>query len=97
MLYTVNKSPLSANNLDSLLRVAPEGAPILLYEDGVYAAMPGASSADRVTAALAAHPLYALDADLEARGIAHVIEGVQVIGYDGFVELVEQHDVAPWL
>ena len=97
MLYTVNKSPLSANNLDSVLRVAPDGSPILLYEDGVYAVLPGARSAGSVSAALSKHPVYALDADLEARGVKAVIEGVQVIGFEGFVELVEQHDVAPWL
>jgi tRNA 2-thiouridine synthesizing protein B len=97
MLYTVNKSPLSANSLNSVLRIAQAGAPVLLYEDGVYAAMPGARSADIMTSALAEHPIYALDADLEARGIDKVLDGIQVIGFDGFVELVEQHDVAPWL
>jgi tRNA 2-thiouridine synthesizing protein B len=97
MLYTVNKSPLSANNLDSVLRVAPDGSPILLYEDGVYAALPGARSADAVLMALSKHPVYALDADMEARGVRTAIEGIQVIGFEGFVELVEQHDVAPWL
>ena len=97
MLYIVNKPPLSSNSLDSALRIAPTGAPILLYEDGVYAALPGAKSASQMSSAAAKHPFYALDADLEARGIGKVLEGVQVIGYDGFVELVEQHDVAPWL
>jgi tRNA 2-thiouridine synthesizing protein B len=97
MLYTVNKSPLSANSLNSVLRIAQAGTPILLYEDGVYATMPGARSATVVSAALIDHPIYALDADLEARGIGNVLEGIQVIGFDGFVELVEQHDVAPWL
>ena len=97
MLYTVNKSPLSTASLSSVLRIAPAGTPILLYEDGVYAVMPGARSASTVTTALAEHPIYALDADLEARGIGTVIDGIRVIGFDGFVELVEQHDVAPWL
>ena len=97
MLYTVNKPPLSANSLNSVLRIAQTGSPVLLYEDGVYAAMPGARSAATVVTALAEHPIYALDADLEARGIGTVLEGIQVIGFDGFVELVEQHDVAPWL
>ena len=96
MLYTVNKSPLSTTSLSSALRIAPAGTPILLYEDGVYAAMPG-KSASLVQEALVSHPIYALDADLEARGIGKVLDGIQVIGYDGFVELVEQHDVAPWL
>ena len=97
MLYTVNKSPLSADNLNSVLRIAQAGSPVLLYEDGVYAAIPGARSAATVTTALNDHPIYALDADLEARGIGQVIDGIRIIGFDGFVELVEQHDVAPWL
>jgi sulfur relay protein TusB/DsrH len=59
--------------------------------------MPGARSATTVTTAMGEHPIYALDADLEARGIGNVIDGIRVIGFDGFVELVEQHDVAPWL
>jgi tRNA 2-thiouridine synthesizing protein B len=94
MLYTVNKSPFNTNGLESALRIAPANAPILLYEDGVYAAAAGTAA---IRDALAHHPVYALEADLQARGIANVLEGIKVIGYDGFVELVEQHDVAPWL
>jgi len=97
MLYMVNKSPLSTDSLYSLLRIAPSGAPVLLYEDGVYAALPHTKSAVVVEGAMANHPIYALDADLQARGIGSVIDGIQIIGYDGFVELIEQHDAAPWL
>jgi tRNA 2-thiouridine synthesizing protein B len=97
MLYMVNKPPLSSNSLGSVLRIAPCGAPILLYEDGVYAVVPGAASAGTLAEALAAHPVYALEADLEARGIRQPSVGVRVIDYAGFVELVEEHDVAPWL
>jgi tRNA 2-thiouridine synthesizing protein B len=97
MLFTVNKSPFSTNHLASALKIAPAGAPILLYEDGVYAAAEGAQTATLIKAALADHPIYALEADLEARGIRKVSDGVHVVSYDGFVELVEQHDVAPWL
>jgi tRNA 2-thiouridine synthesizing protein B len=97
MLYTINKSPLMFGNLKSALRVAPADEPILLYEDGVYAAAAGAASADLAQQALAQHPVYALQADLEARGLTSLVEGIQVINYDGFVELVEQHHVIPWL
>ena len=97
MLFTVNKSPLMFGNLESVLRIAPEGEPILLYEDGVYAAAAGAASEELVKQAMAQHPVYALQADLEARGLAALIEGIQVIDYVGFVELVEQHHVVPWL
>ena len=97
MLYTVNKSPLMFGNLRSVLRVAPAGEPILLYEDGVYAAAQGTASEELIQQALKRHPVYALQADLEARGLASLVDGIQVIDYDGFVELVEQHHVVPWL
>ena len=97
MLFTVNKSPFSTNHLASALQVAPAGAPILLYEDGVYGAAEGTVGAKLVKKALADHPVFALQADLEARGIHKVVDGVDVVNYDGFVEQVEQHDVAPWL
>ena len=97
MLYTINKSPLMFGNLKSVLRVAPAGEPLLLYEDGVYAAVAGAASEELAQQALAHHPVYALQADLEARGLTSLVEGIQVISYDGFVELVEQHHVVPWL
>jgi tRNA 2-thiouridine synthesizing protein B len=97
MLFTVNKSPFSTNHLQSALRIAPAGAPILLYEDGVYAAAEGGKGATLLKVAFANHPVYALEADLEARGIHKVLDGIRVVNYDGFVELVEQHDVAPWL
>ncbi|RLC62181.1 MAG: sulfurtransferase complex subunit TusB [Chloroflexi bacterium] len=97
MLYTVNKSPLMFGNLRSLLRIAPADEPILLYEDGVYAAVSGTASEELIRKALERHPVYALRADLEARGLTNLVEGIKVTDYDGFVELVEQHHVVPWL
>ena len=97
MLYSINKSPLMFGNLKSVLGIASADDPILLYEDGVYAAARGTASEELVRQALEDHPVYALDADLEARGLAALIDGIQVIDYDGFVELVEQHHVVPWL
>ena len=97
MLYTVNKSPLMTNNLETCLAIAPEGEPILLYEDGVYAALDGGGLSQRIKEALERHPIYALEADLEARGIQRIIEAIQVVDYDGFVGLVEEHNVVPWI
>jgi len=97
MLYMVNKSPLMFGNLKSVLGIAPAGEPILLYEDGVYAAVKGAASEDLVRQVLEQRPVYAVRADLEARGLTALIDGIQVVDYDGFVQLVEQHDVVPWL
>jgi tRNA 2-thiouridine synthesizing protein B len=97
MLHTINKSPLSSTTLQSCLRVAAKGDPILLLEEGVYAAKTGASSQPLVAQALVDHPVYALGPDLAARAVVKVLEGVRVIDYQGFVDLVERHGVVPWL
>ncbi|MFQ5408059.1 MAG: sulfurtransferase complex subunit TusB [Anaerolineales bacterium] len=97
MLYTINKSPFLSYNLERCLRCAPEGAPILLYEDGVYAALAGSRVDETVRQALAAHPIYALEPDLQARGLTRLIEGVKVVGYEEFVDLAAEHNVVPWL
>ncbi len=97
MLFTVNDSSLTSDSLDSLLRIAPSGTPILLYEDGVFSTMEGARDSKKVKNALKDHPIYALDADVEARGLKRLIKGIKIISYDGFVELVEKNDVVPWL
>jgi len=97
MLFTLNNSSITSNSLDSLLRIAPSGTPILLYEDGVFSAMEGTRDSEKVKNALNDHPIYALDADVEARGLKNLIKGIKMISYDGFVELVEENDVVPWL
>ncbi|HDQ73327.1 MAG TPA: sulfurtransferase complex subunit TusB [Chloroflexi bacterium] len=97
MLYMVNKSPLMFNNLESALRIAPADAPILLYEDGVYAAVKGAASEATIESALERHPVYALKPDIDARGLTALVDGIETVDYDGFVALLEAHHVAPWL
>lgn len=88
MLHIINKSPLERNSFDSCMRVARSGT-ILLIEDGVYAATRGNTAEAKVKEALARFKVCVLAPDLEARGMAdRVIEGVQSVGYDGFVDLV---------
>jgi tRNA 2-thiouridine synthesizing protein B len=100
MLHTVNKSPFERRTLDSALRHAVKGSGILLIEDGVYAAFDGTVVADKVKAAMADHKVYVLGPDVSARGMSedNVIDGVQVIDYSGFVDLVTEYDkVQSWL
>jgi tRNA 2-thiouridine synthesizing protein B len=99
MLHTVNKSPFEKNSLDSCLAHARKGSAVLLIEDGVYAATKGTAVADRVQQAMGDVTFYALSPDLKARGIAEkVIDGVKLVDYDGFVDLVAEHDkVQAWL
>jgi tRNA 2-thiouridine synthesizing protein B len=99
-LHTVNKSPLDKNALDSCLRLAAAGSAILLIEDGVYAAVKGTAVEGRIREAMGAHKVYALGPDLKARGMKddRVIDGITLIDYAGFVDLVVSTDkVQAWL
>lgn len=97
MLFTINKPILSSNAFNSALRIAPDDSPFLLYEDGVFNAIKGAETEAVVKNAMDTHPIFVIDIDLQARGIKNVIEGITIISYDGFVQLLEDHDVAPFL
>jgi tRNA 2-thiouridine synthesizing protein B len=92
MLHIVNKSPLDRNSLDTCIATAQPGGALLLIEDGVYAATRGNAAAGKLTQAMGHLKIFALKADLEARGMAdHVLEGVNLVDYGGFVDLVTEH------
>ena len=99
-LHTVNKSPYEKNSLDSCLKFSKAGSSILLIEDGVYAAMKGAAAEGKLASAMADKKVYALGSDLKARGVTEdrVIDGVEIVDYAGFVDLVEANEkVQAWL
>ena len=85
MLHTVNQSPYSSTALESCIRLTTSGDEILLLENGVYAV---------------SHPLlencpcavYALGADLNARGLTTIAARLTIIDYARFVELVVAHN-----
>ena len=97
-LHTVNKSPFNSSAFDDCLGLAKSGSTVLLYEDGVYAATSGTlpakaiANADGVSFAV-------LGPDLKARGVeGKLADGIKVVDYDGFVDLVAEHDkVHAWL
>lgn len=99
-LHTVNKSPHERNALAGCMRLAQPGASVLLIEDGVYAALRDVQSSDAVREAMQALSFYALGPDLQARGLKEdkVIDGIKVVDYGDFVDLVVSHDrVQAWL
>ena len=99
-LHTVNKSPFSSTALASCLAHATEDAAILLIEDGVYAALATAPHAPELAAAAARGVVYALEPDLQARGLGEspLLAGTKRVDYAGFVDLAASHStVMAWL
>ncbi|NQV55456.1 MAG: sulfurtransferase complex subunit TusB [Rhodospirillales bacterium] len=100
LLHTVNKSPFEKNTLSSCLRMAKDGSAVLMIEDGVYGALKGTSHSAPIEERLGGVKFYALGPDLAARGYepSHLIEGIEVVDYAGFVDLATEFDVVQsWL
>ena len=100
MLHLVNKSPFERNALQSCLRLAKAGSAVLLIEDGVYAAMSKTTKAAMIEERVVGLKFYVLGPDLSARGLDHssIIDGISVVDYGGFVDLVVDNDVTQsWL
>lgn len=99
MLHTVNKSPFEHTALETCLKFARQGAAVLLIEDGVYAAARDTAVAKLVQEALKRVSIFALKPDVEARGMQNrVMDGVRLVDYGGFVDLVAEHNaVQSWL
>jgi tRNA 2-thiouridine synthesizing protein B len=100
MLHLVNKSPFERNSLESCLRLAKPDASILLMEDGVYAALANAEYAEKISSRMEDFSFYVLGPDVAARGLNDIplIEGITIVDYEGFVDLVTEHDVTQsWL
>ncbi len=96
MLHVVNKSPYDARNLDTASSIMKSDDSLLLIEDAVYGAVKNGKAASM----LGGCKVSVLGPDLAARGITEdkLIDGVDVIDYAGFVDLVEANDkVQSWL
>ena len=99
MLHIINRSHLQTHSLKSCLRLARPGHALLLIEDAVYAVSAAGAESAGLADALASLKVYALQPDIEARGLAgKVVAGVTTIDYAGFVDLVaERPNSQTWL
>ena len=96
ILHVVNKSPYEKNSVDIAAGYAKEGDTVLLIEDAVYAAVKAGSA----SAKLNGLDVAVMGSDLSARGISEdkLVDGITVVDYAGFVDLVETKDATQsWL
>lgn len=96
MLHTINKSPFETSTMETCSRFLQPGDAVLFIEDGVYAAQEGNRFSADIRSIMEKSKVYALRPDLEARGIDRITEGIGVVDYQGFVSLVEEHQVNSW-
>jgi len=92
MLHIVNKSHAQTNSLASCLRLAKPGHALLLTEDAIYAATQAVAASSGIAGAVKTLKVYALQPDIDARGMAgKLVGGVTAVDYGGFVDLVAEH------
>lgn len=99
-LHLVNKSPFERNALDSCLRLAKKGSSVLLFEDAVIGAIQNTKFSEKISQAMTDYSFFVLRPDIKARGLGadRVINGINIVDYDGFVDLTIGHDtVQSWL
>jgi len=98
-LHTVNKSPFEKSSFDSCMGYVLDGSAVLLYEDGVYAAMKGTSAEEKVKSAPGVK-FYVLGPDMKARGVSveRMTDGFEIVDYAKFVDLAAEYDkVVAWV
>lgn len=90
MLYTLSRSPFASPALTDILRLATAQDALLLWSDGVIAALANSEFAEPL--ATSSVKVYVLQEDVLARGLsAHLHPQTQVIDYQGWVALTEQY------
>ncbi|SHM79757.1 sulfurtransferase complex subunit TusB [Phytopseudomonas punonensis] len=95
-LHVISSSPFSDDRLSSCLRLLGSDDGLLLCGDATYATQPGSSHAEAL-AALQGVSLYALDEDIQARGLKPAV-AIERIDYPRFVALAcEFSKVNTWL
>jgi tRNA 2-thiouridine synthesizing protein B len=93
MLHTVNKSPFETATLQSCLQHTTKGDAVLLVEDGVLGALKGTIVSGDIWSKRVDVGFFVLGPDLEARGLSidRLIDGIEIVDYSGFVDLVAKH------
>ncbi|MCK4951807.1 MAG: sulfurtransferase complex subunit TusB [Gammaproteobacteria bacterium] len=97
MLHIVNKSPFQNNALESCLRFLSNDDTVILIEDGVYAAMPGTEKSGLIESVMKNNKVYAISADLSARGIDQIMGQITRVDYEAFIDLIEAQPTQSWL
>ena len=90
-LYILHRSPYSAPEMETALRLAMPEDGIILTQDAVLALRSAPKEISIEEASRKNLKFYALKADMDARSIKP-IAGVKTIDYDDLVELLSQYE-----
>ena len=94
ILHIINSSPAMHSSLQSCLRVIQKDSAIILIEDAVIAAKKDCHTDQLIKDYCKKINLFVLEPDIKARGIKsdQLIQGVELVDYDGFVRLTVKYE-----
>ncbi|MBB4864820.1 tRNA 2-thiouridine synthesizing protein B [Pseudomonas nitritireducens] len=97
-LHLLSHSPFNDGRFESCLLLLGDDDGILLSGDATHALQPGSTPAQALLALSAGNALFALQEDLQARGLDDLPSRVVAVDYPGFVDLCTRFDkVNAWL
>jgi tRNA 2-thiouridine synthesizing protein B len=97
-LHLLSHSPFNDGRFDSCLLLLGDADGILLTGEAAYALQPGSKPSQELLALPVGNALFALQEDLQARGLDDLPARVIAVDYPGFVELSTRFDkVNAWL
>jgi tRNA 2-thiouridine synthesizing protein B len=86
-----------SHDLDQILIVAKEGSHVLLYQDAVLAAADTPENRTWLESISEnGVKVHVLKEDLSARGVKRPMDGIAIIDYGGWVDLVEGATPVSW-
>ncbi|MFL0798466.1 MAG: sulfurtransferase complex subunit TusB [Cellvibrionaceae bacterium] len=94
ILHLVNKSPFNDHCLGDCLNAIADCDALLLLEDGVYGALTSFNDKEKMQTIANAGNLYALEADVNSRGLSSLISSLNVINDKEFVQLTVQYPLS---
>ena len=97
-LHICNQSPFQNATLEQALSIVSPKQVLVLIEDGVYGTLESAPTAQKLNALMdKGLKCYALDQDIEARGLSADLNNITIISMLEFVDLTAQHNpVQSW-
>lgn len=96
ILHILNHSPFVSKTFEQCFKLSNENGIILFIEDAVVVALEKNKMAEMITHQAEQTPIYVLQEDLAARGLALEtrLECVKPVNYQGFVDLIAQCDTS---
>jgi tRNA 2-thiouridine synthesizing protein B len=92
MLFIINQSPCTADAFTQCSQYVTTDSDILLIENGVYTALTNSQFSKIVEEILQQVKIYALHADVTARGLTDkILPGIKLASYSDFVDLTAKH------